>query len=1030
MLNNLIDFSLKKAGLIFFLTLALIVFGVYNYQRMPVDAFPDISPIMVPIFAEAHGLAPEEVERLVTWPIESAMNGLPGVVQIKSTSAFGLAVIYVYFNDQTDIFFARQLVSERLASAISDLPALEKPPELGPISTGLGQIFIYYLRADPDKVKTGGKPISIWLRELNDWVIKYQLQTVQGVTAVLSMGGEVLQYQILLNPDLLLKYHLSLDEVVAAINQNNRNAGGQYLTIGSEEHLVRGIGLIDSLQELAKIPIKTENGTPILIEDVAEVKFGPEIRRGVVSRNGEEEVVSGIVLKLFGENTSTVISRLHEKLEAIKSTLPAGVSLIPYYDQAELVEKATGTVLSSLLQGGVLIGIILLVFMGSVRLAAIIILSLPLCAMISFIFLNHTGISANLMSLGGIAIAIGMLCDGSIVMIESILAKLNHQTDNKLNLIRSAAKEVARPILFSGIIVIAVFLPLLTLEGVEGKMFAPMAFSISSAMAGSIIVALLIVPALALFLLKHERVDETQIVVKLKNLYHPLLQKAISNSKYVIGLAVSLLVLASVLLFTSGTEFVPVLEEGSIFIGLNMAPSISLDQATEMVMKMEKEIVKFPEVRETVSRIGRPEAGSHPHPVNYGEIHIELKPLKTWKSGRNKAQLIKELNKSLSGFPGVQLNFTQPIQNAFDELISGVKTQLAIKVFGEDLKVIQAKAEEIKNSIDNIPGLADLSIEQSFGQPQILIAADRDQCSRYGVKVAQILELVELAIGGEPISNVYLNTRRFAINLRYQEKYRKSVDAIRNMLIMTSNNNLIPLQQVAKITQVTGPLQINRENNQRRWTVFGNIRGRDLGGVVADIQKRIEEKISLPAGYHIEFGGQFENQQRAMAKLTLIVPMVIMVVLVMLWFTFSSIRHALIIFTMVPLSIVGGVFGLRIMGEYLSVPASIGFIALFGMAMLDGMVMLSCFNHLRNSKHSLEEVVIEGSLNRLAPVLITTITTLLGLLPLLLASGIGSEVQRPLASVVVFGLFTSTFLTLFVIPSIYLLVEKRYHNLE
>jgi cobalt-zinc-cadmium resistance protein CzcA len=1029
MLNHLIDLALKKAGLMVLLTIILIVYGIFNYRQMPVDAFPDISPVMVPIFSEAHGMAPQEIERLVTWPIESAMNGLPGVTQIKSTSAFGLSVVYVYFSDETDIYFARQLVAERLGGITSEMPQLDTKPTLGPISTGLGQIFIYYLSADPNQIDTGGKSVATWLRELNDWVIKYQLQTVKGVTAVLSMGGQVLQYQVRIDPEALQKYHLHISDIVEAINSNNRNAGGQYLTIGSEEHLVRGIGLLDSLEGLAGIPLKSEHGTAIRIKDIAEVSFGEEIRRGVVTRNGSEEVVSGIVMKLYGENTSSVISKLHEKLKQVKATLPQGVNLVAYYDQAELVEKATTTVTNALMQGAILIGIVLLLFLGNLRTACIVMLSLPLCALSAFVIINKSGISANLMSLGGIAIAIGMLCDGSIVMMEAILMRLDHNSGKKiLTLISDAAKEVARPILFSGMIVIAVFLPLLTLEGVEGKMFSPMAFSITSAMVGSIIVALLIVPALALFFLKYEKVEETAIVRKLKKIYQPLLVRAINNCRKIVTGAFVLLAIAGFTLLSIGTEFMPVLEEGSIFIGLNMAPSISLEEATKTVMKMEREIAKFPEVRETVSRIGRPEAGSHPHPVNYGEIQIELKPLANWAKGRTKADLINDLQKSLSAFPGTQLNFTQPIQNAFDELVSGVKTQLAIKVFGEDLQTIQNKAEEIRNSIDNIDGLVDLAVEQSFGQPQIIVKADREKCSAHGISVAQILEIVELAIGGEVVDNIFLDTRRFGIHLRYQEKYRNDIDSIGNLLVMTADKTLIPLAHIAEINSETGPLQINRENNQRRWTVTGNIRGRDLGSVVADIQQRVKEKINLPAGYHIEFGGQFENQQRAMNRLMIIVPAVILLVLVMLWLSFNSLRHALIIFVMVPLSVTGGVFGLKIVGEYLSVPASIGFIALFGMAMLDGMVMLACFNQLRQNGKNLEEAIEEGSLQRLAPVLVTTITTLLGLLPLLLASGIGSEVQRPLASVVVFGLLTSTFLTLFVIPSIYLIVEKRFEN--
>lgn len=1033
MLNNLIKSCLKRPGLVIAAIVLLLITGINEYLQMPVDAFPDISPIMVPIFCESHGMAPEEMERLVTWPIESSMNGLPNVTEVKSTSAFGLAVIYVYFTDSTDIFFARQLVSERLASSIGDLPTLETPPTLGPISSGLGQIFIYYLSANPKEVETDGKELNTWLRELNDWLIKYQLQTVRGVTAVLSMGGHVLQYQIRLDPQLLNKYQLSLEQVTKAVTDNNANAGGQFIVSGAEEYLVRGIGLVQSLEGLRTIPVKVEHGNPVLLGDIAEIGFGNEVRRGVVTRNGETEVVSGIVMKLYGENTSAVIQRLHQKLAQLKTALPKGVKLVASYDQAELVNNATGTVINSLLQGSLLIIIILLLFLGSMRTALIVMLSLPICALTAVIIMNHAGVSANLMSLGGIAIAIGMLCDGSIVVMESILAQMKrrHNTDeSSYSIVLRATGEVSKPVLFAGIIVIIVFLPLLTLQGVEGKMFSPMAFSISSAMLGSILVALLIVPSLALIFIHREDSDETSLVKWLQQFYQPLLTKAMSHAKLVVMLAFISLGLAGAALSMIGTEFVPVLEEGSIFIGVSMAPSISLEKATELVMHLEKQIMQHSEVKEVISRVGRPEAGSHPHPVNYGEIHIELHPPSTWKNGRSKADLVEELNHQLAKTPGINLNFTQPIQNAFDELVSGVKSQLAIKVFGDDLKTLQKLSEEIGHAVEEVPGLVDIAVEQSFGQPQLQVVADREQCARFGISVKEILAMVELAIGGGEVGNIYLNNRRFAIHMRYQERYRDSAQAIRNLLLPSAGEGLVPLGQVAQVKQVLGPMQINRENNQRRWIVQANIRGRDLGSVVAEIQRVIAEKINLPSGYVIEYGGQFENQQRAMWRLALIVPVAIAGVFIMLWISFACLRHALIIFIMVPMSIIGGVIGLLIMGQYLSVPASIGFVALFGMAMLDGLVMVSCFNDLRRNGKTLEQAVTEGSRARLAPVLATTMTTLLGLIPLLLSNGAGSEVQRPLACVVVFGLLSSTILTLLVIPVVYRMVESRYSELS
>ena len=1026
MINKSVEAALKNPGLVVIALIAVIGLGIYKYRRMPVDAFPDISPVMVPVFAEGHGMAPEEMERLITYPIESAMNGLPKVKQIKSTSAFGMAVIYVYFEDDVDIYFARQLVSERLTNAMAELPETDEPPTLGPISTGLGQIFIYYLSADPEQVDTDGKDVNTWLRELNDWVVKFQLQTVPGVTDVLSMGGHVLQYQIKINPQSLRKYGLTLDELVQAVNENNRNVGGQFLTLGAEEHLVRGVGLVETLDDIRNIHVKESGGIPVYLKDVARIDYGNEIRRGVVTRNGEREVVSGIVMKLYGENTSEVIERLYAKVDEVKKTLPEGVDLVPYYEQAELVAKATGTVKSALLQGGILVLLVLIIFLGNWRTAFIVALSLPLCAFVAVIFMDLNGISANLMSLGGIAIAIGMLGDGSIVMVENIYRHMGGPKalkESKATVIFEAAKEVSRPIVFSITIIIMVFLPIFTLEGVEGKMFSPLAFTISYALLGSILTALTAAPVLSFFLLKHKEHQELRLIIWLKSLYNPLLAIAYRFKKTVLLASVCALALSLFSLRSLGTEFIPTLEEGSIMIGVTMTPSISLEKGTETVLRMEQKIMKFAEVEETVSRVGRPEAGSHPHPVNYAEIHIELKPHEEWKDFSTKAELIQGLNKELGTIPGVQMNFTQPIQNAFDELISGVKTQLAIKIYGEDLQLLREKATKIRNTIDDVPGLVDLSAEQSFGQPQVQIVANRKACARYGVSVSNILEMIEMAVGGEVIDNIYLNTRRFGIHLRYQEKYRDDLEAISNMLLTTYKDELIPLGQVAEVKQVIGPIQINREKNQRRWIVQGNIRGRDMGSVVADIQKIIAEEVKLPPGYSIEYGGQFENQQRAMARLAIIVPIVIGGVFLMLWITFGSIRHAFIIIVNVPLALVGGILGLFIMREYLSVPASIGFIALFGIAVQNGMVLVSYFNDLRDRGKSVDDAVREGSLLRLRPVLMTAVTTILGLMPLLLSTGIGSKVQRPLASVVVFGLTTSTLLTLFVIPAVYGWIE-------
>ncbi|MHC4220774.1 MAG: efflux RND transporter permease subunit [Planctomycetota bacterium] len=1019
--KKIVNISLQYRFFVILGIIAITVLGIYQYFQLPVDAFPDISPVMVPVFAEAHGMAPEEVERLITFPIESSMNGLPGVRQIKSTSAFGMAVIYVYFEDDVDIYFARQIVSERLNEALAQLPEMHEPPALGPISTGLGQIFIYYLTIGPD-VDTEGKDPTTYLREINDWVVKYQLQTVPGVTDILSIGGHVLQYQIRINPHALNKYKISLEEVVDSVKGNNKNAGGQFMLLGSEEYLVRGIGLLQDLDDIRNIHVKVINGAAIKIGDLAEIGYGKEIRRGVVSRNGEKEVVSGMVLQLYGQNTSKVIETLYAKIPEVQASLPAGVSLVPYYEQAELVREATWTVKKALLQGTVLVMIVLFCFLGNIRSALIVSLALPLCALISIIFMRLMGISANLMSLGGIAIGIGMLGDGAIVMVENIYRHLNANIGSlrkKTDIVLESAKEVSKPIIFSIIIIITVFLPIFGLQGVEGKMFSPMAFTLCFALFGSLIVAVAAAPALCTYLLKAGRHKEFIVVTKLKDIYRPKLIWAISHrEKVLVGVLIAF-VLSVSLMPLLGTEFIPTLEEGSILIGVTMAPSISLEKGTEVIGVLERKIIAFEEVEEVISRVGRPEAGSHPHPVNYAEIHIELKELKSWPTYKNKKELIEALNKTLSNYPGVQLNFTQPIQNAFDELLSGIKAQVAVKLFGEDLNVLKSKAQEIHNSIDNIPGLVDLAVEQSFGQPQIQIIADRQACARYGINVSEILELVELAIGGEVIDNIYLNIRRFGIHVRYQEAYRSDPKVIEDLLVHAENGNLVPLKQVATIKEVIGPIQINREKNQRRWVVQGNVRGRDLGSVVADIKKSINDNISLPPGYYVEYGGQFENQQRAMSRLTIIVPIVITLVFLMLCLTFGSIGQALLIIINVPLALIGGILGLFLAKEYLSVPAAVGFIALFGIAVQNGVVLVSCINQMREKGMETKEAIITGALQRLRPVLMTATTTILGLLPLLLSSGIGSEVQRPLAAVVVFGLTSATLLTLFVIPAFY-----------
>lgn len=1022
MLTRIINFSLNNRFLVGLFFLLIVGAGVWSYSKIPVNAFPDISPVMVSIYAEAHGMAPEEVERLITFPIEAAMNGLPNVTEIRSTSAFGMAVIYVYFEEKTDIYFARQLVSERLNAALADLPEMHELPKLGPISTGLGQIFMYYLTAD-STVDTEGAPLDIYLRTLNDWVVKYQLRTVPGITDVLSMGGNVMQYHVEIDPLRLISYDLTLAGVVEAIETNNRNVGAQFIVKGREEYLIRGVGFIDNTEELSRIKIKEHQGTVIFLEDVADVQIGPETRRGVVLKDDIGEVVTGIVIKLYGENTSTVIENLYEKVVEVQASLPSGVSLVPFYEQAHLIENATGTVKSALLQGAALVILVLFFFMGNIRSALVVLISFPVAVLTAFFMMKQFNLSADLMSLGGLAIAIGMMVDSSIVMTENIWRHAG-TADEKIGireLIKNGALEVARPIAFATSIIIVVFLPLFTLQGIEGKLFTPMAFSITFALIGALIFTFTLVPMLTSFLLKRNtgKPDRNLIVDFIKKMYVPVLKWSLKNRTIVLSIAVIALIASLALIPSLGTEFIPTLEEGMIQIRVNSAPSTSMEEMTRIIGVFQSKISRHDEVTYVLSRIGRPEAGSHPHPVNSAEIMVGLKPYDSWQKNRSKQDLIDELREELEVYPGVQMVFAQPIQNMFDELLSGVKAELAVKVFGDDLELLRAKGNEIKLVMSGIEGIADLSVEQSFGQPQVVIDVDPAEAARFGLSIDDILEVVEIGIGGEVVGQVYEETRRFGILVRFAEKYRDDIEAISNLRISSENGTLIPLAAVADIKQVIGPIQVHRENNQRRIAVQGNIEGRDIGSVVEELRQQISQNIDLPPGYFIEYGGQFENQRRAMARLAVIVPVTMLVIFLLLYSAFKSLKSAALIYLNVPFALIGGVIALFVTGQYLSVPASIGFIALFGVAVQNGVVLVSYYNKLYLDGISVDKVVLNGALLRLNPVLMTALTTMLGLTPLVLSQGIGSEVQRPLAAVVIGGLFTSTALTLIILPVLY-----------
>lgn len=1032
-MRHLFEKMLWSPLLVLIAIVGFISWGVVEYKKLPKDAFPDLSPVMVPVFAEGHGLSPEEVERLITTPIEARMNGLPGVERVKSTSAFGMAVVYVYFKDNVDIYFARSLVSQRLADAVADLPPMDEPPSLGPISTGLGEVFMYYLEIDSTaQVPVGMDPLA-YVRSINDWQVKKQLASVPGVTEILSMGGQVLQYQVRLDPYKLERFGLGIPDVIETISENNHNVGGGFLVYGAEEFLLGGIGVLRDIEDLRNMPVKSVNGSTVLLSDLGDVVYGNEERRGVVTRDGKGEVVSGIVLKLYGENTSVVIAKLREKVAAVQENLPKGIRLVPYYDQNELVEKATGTVLSALFEGSALVVAILFLFLWNIRSAGIVALSLPISALAGAICMSLSGISANLMSFGGIAIAIGMLGDASIVVVENVYRRLGllkeHSLKSRIKEILDATAEVARPILFSVLIIVLVFLPILTLEGVEGKMFKPLALTIVFSLIGSLFAAFIAAPVLARILLKEGGHSEPFFMKWLRTSYTRFLQKAV---RYPVGIAIAagvMLIWALSLVPKLGTEFIPALEEGAIQIGIAAAPSTGLDKMQEMMGKMERMAQEFPEVEWVVTRIGRPEAGSHPHPVNTASMQIALKPMNTWRYP-DKPALVQALSNHLGQYPGVQLNLTQPIQHVFDELLSGVRTQLAVKVYGKDLDTLRQLADQIKESIEGVEGLVDLNAEQGFGQPQVQVHVDRERAARLGVTAHSVLEAVEIAGGGEVVSQLYGPTGRNGIQVRFAPEFRKDTAALSRIPVEGRDGIKVPLADVARIVEVLGPVQVNHEKGSRVWTVGANVRGRDMGSVVSDMKRQMREKVKLPPGYEFEIGGQFTNQERAMSKLQLIVPMVLVAIFLLLYLALGSIRSSALIFLNVPLALVGGLAGLWIFEQYLSVPAAVGFIALFGIAVQNGIMMVSIINTMVEEGSSIAHAVLEGASQRLRPVLMTAGATVLGLIPLLFATGIGSEVQKPLAIVVVCGLVTSTALTLVLMPVLYRWFAPKHHGIQ
>ncbi len=1018
-MNGILLF-LRNRLLVLLVTAALIVGGVVAWLRLPIDAFPDATNTQVMILSKAPGLAAVDVEQRVSYPIEQVMRGLPRVTQVRSLSKAGLSQVVIVFEDGVETYWTRQVVFERLATAREQLPSGVEP-ELGPLSTGLGEIFQYTLE--------GAGKSAMELRTIQDWIVTPLLKPIAGVNEVNSFGGEVKQYQVLVSPEKLLKYDLTVNEVVEAVEQGNANAGGGVVVQGWEQLYMRGVGLIKDVPDIERIVLKSKDGSPVYVRDVADVVIGAESRQGAVTRDGKGEAVAGMIIMLKGENSKEVVSRVKDAITKIRATLPEGVRLNVFYDRTSLIEACIKTVVDALLEGGILVILVLFLFLAELRTAVIVVFSLPLTFLVSFILMGSAGISSNLMSLGGLAFSVGMVVDASIVVVENVRRHLASHTEkeHKRRFVASALAEVARPVGFSVLIIAIILVPLFTLQGIEGKMFAPLAATMLIALLVSLMVALTVIPVLSELLLRQLPEREFGFIRRFHGAYMRLLDRAVRRPGVTLGVSGAVLVAALAFLPFMGTEFMPPLDEGSIAVNVVRLPNASLDGSVKVATFMEQRLRKFPEVETIVSKTGRAEISEDPMGPEQTDLFIMLKPHSEWTTGRTKTELVEALHKDLAEIPGLRYSFSQPIALRVNELVSGVKSDLAVKVFGPDLEVLKQFADRAAATLGRIDGARDVKVEQVSGMSQLDVVIDREAVARHGIRIGDVNAVIETAVAGKKATTLIEEQRRFAVVVRFPESARGDIPQLERLLVAAPGGERVPLAQVAEFQVVEAPAQVSRENGMRRVVTEVNIRGRDLGGFVSEVQEKLAPLVKeLPSGYTVEYGGQFENQERAMRQLAIVVPVALLLVMVLLYMALGSLWNAVLVLLNLPFALVGGVVAVVAFGMPVSVSAAVAFIVLLGIAVQNGVVLVAFFRQLREQGETVIDTVRKGCELRFRPLLMTALTSFIGHLPMLYATGSGADIQKPLAVVVMGGLVTSTLLTLIVLPTIYSLFANRF----